>query len=130
MTKQAKTAKVSGSEQVYNPYNGCKPDIVKDLLMEQNIGATELRHNLTDVLQAVREQGAAYVIETFGRPQAVLIDLGTYRRFQGFQSERAAFFDWLDTTAERNAERNRSLSDEDVLAIIAQARDQVASAAG
>jgi len=36
--------------------------------------------------------------------------------------EREAFFEWLETTAARNAERNVGLSDEEVLAIIEQAR--------
>ena len=43
--------------------------------MAQRVGTTDLRQRLTDILQAVREQRAAYVVETFGRPQAVLINL-------------------------------------------------------
>lgn len=50
--------------------------------MEQRIGATDLRHRLTDVLQAVREQRETYVIETFGRPQAAIVNLDEYRLFQ------------------------------------------------
>ena len=44
--------------------------------------------------------------------------------------EREAFFEWLETTAARNAERNVGLSDEEVLAIIEQTREEVASAGG
>jgi PHD/YefM family antitoxin component YafN of YafNO toxin-antitoxin module len=97
--------------------------------MEERIGTTDLRQRLTDVLQNVREQGASYVIETFGRPQAILINEDEYRQYQRFRQEREAFFDWLEETAARNAERNVGLSDEDVLAIIEQAREDVASAA-
>ena len=97
--------------------------------MERKIGATDLRQRLTDVLQAVREQREAYVVETFGRPQAAIVNLDEYRQFQRFQQERAAFFEWLEGTAARNAERNVGLSDEEVLAIIEQARQEVASAA-
>ena len=97
--------------------------------MEQRVGTTDLRQRLTDILQAVREQRTAYVVETFGRPQAVLINLEEYERFQRFQREREAFFDWLEDTAARNAEQNAGLSDEQALAIIDQARDQVASPA-
>ncbi len=39
-----------------------------------------------------------------------------------------AFFEWLEATATRNAERNVGLTDEEVLAIIEQAREEVASA--
>ena len=98
--------------------------------MARSIGTTDLRQRLTDVLQMVREQRETYVIETFGRPQAAIVNLDEYRQFQRFRQEREAFFEWLETTAARNAERNVGLSDEEVLAIIEQAREEVASAAG
>ena len=96
--------------------------------MEKSIGATDLRQRLTDVLQAVREQRAAYVVETFGRPQAVIVNLDEYRQFQRFREEREAFFDWLEATAARNAERNVGLSDAEVLTIIERAREEAANA--
>jgi prevent-host-death family protein len=95
--------------------------------MERRIGTTDLRQQLTDVLARVREEGASYVVETFGRPQAILIDVDTYRQYQRFLDEREAFFDWLDETATRNAEQNTDLSDAEVLEIIASARDEVAA---
>ena len=98
--------------------------------MERSIGTTDLRQHLTDVLQVVRERRETYVIETFGRPQAAIVNLDEYRQFQHFRQERETFFEWLETTAARNAERNVGLSDEEVLAIIEQAREEVASAAG
>lgn len=97
--------------------------------MERSIGATSLRQWLTDILQAVREQGEIYIVETFGRPQAAIIGLDEYRQFQRFRQGREAFFEWLETTAARNAQRNVGLTDEEVLAIIEQAREEVASAA-
>jgi len=98
--------------------------------MERNIGATDLRQRLTDVLQAVREQRETYVVETFGRPQAAIINLDEYWQFQRFRRERETFFEWLQASAASNAERNVGLSDEKVLAIIEQARQDVASAGG
>ncbi|MFQ5342571.1 MAG: type II toxin-antitoxin system Phd/YefM family antitoxin [Anaerolineae bacterium] len=95
--------------------------------MERSIGATDLRQRLTDVLQAVREQRETYIIETFGRSQAAIINLDEYRQFQRFRQEREAFFDWLEAAAARNVEENATLSDEEVLAIIEQAREEVAS---
>ena len=90
--------------------------------MERTIGTTELRQRLTDVLQAVREEQATYIIATFDRSQAALVNLEEYRHFQRFKQEREAFFDWLDETASRNAEQNLHLGDDEVLAIIEQAR--------
>ena len=95
--------------------------------MERAIGATELRQRLTDVLQAVREEHATYVIATFDRSQAALVNLEEYRQFQQFKQEREAFFDWLDDVATRNAERNLDLDDDEVLAIIEQARAEAAA---
>ena len=98
--------------------------------MKKTIGATDLRQRLTDVLQAVRERRETYVVETFGRPQAAIINLDEYRQFQRFREEREAFFEWLEDTAARNAQRNVGLSDEEVLTLIERAREEVARAAG
>jgi prevent-host-death family protein len=95
--------------------------------LEQRIGATELRQRLTDVLQAVREEGATYIIVTFERSQAALVNLEAYRQFQQFKQEREAFFDWLDDTAARNAAQNLDLSDDEVLTIIEQARTEASA---
>lgn len=95
--------------------------------MERKIGATELRQRLTDVLQAVREEQATYVVATFDRSQAALINLEEYRQFQRFTEEREAFFDWLDDVAAQNAAQNVDLTQEEVLAIIEQARVEVAA---
>jgi prevent-host-death family protein len=97
--------------------------------MEQSIGTTDLRQRLTDILQEVRERREAYIVETFGRPQAAIISIDEYRQFQRFREEREAFFERLEASAARNAERNAGLSDAEVLAIIEQARQEVASGA-
>jgi hypothetical protein len=43
---------------------------------------------------------------------------------QAVGEEREAFFDWLDKTSSENATRNLGLSDDEVLAIIEQARSE------
>lgn len=65
----------------------------------------------------------------FGQSQAGIISLEDYRRFQRFEQERTAFFQWLEGTAARNAERNEDLTDKEVLAIIEEAKEEVARAA-
>jgi len=57
--------------------------------VERRIGTTDLRQRLTDVLEAVCEDRTAYVVETFGRPQAAIINLDDYEQFQRLQEERA-----------------------------------------
>lgn len=93
--------------------------------MEYQIGTTDLRQKLTDVLESVREQGATYVIETFGRPQAVIVSMEQYERIQQYEKRREDFFDWLDEAAKTNAEHNADLTEEEVLALIEQARTEV-----
>ena len=95
--------------------------------MERTIGATELRQRLTDVLQAVREEQATYIIATFDRSQAALVNLEEYRQFQQFRQEREAFFDWLEELASENAAQNLDLDDDEVLAIIELARTEAAA---
>jgi len=94
--------------------------------MESQIGATDLRHNLTDVLQSVREQQATYIVETFGRPQAALISMDEYRAFRHYQQEREALFRQLDEVASANAQFNATLSEADILGLIEQSRVEVA----
>lgn len=98
--------------------------------MERTIGATDLRQRLTDVLQAVRDEQVTYIVATFDRSQAALINMDDYRQFRAYQQERSAFFAWLDETAGRNATHNLELSTEEVLAIIEQARAEVNAQAG
>ena len=113
---------------VYNLYNDYKLcHLQEEIAVERTIGTTELRQRLTDVLQTVREQRDSYSIETFDRSQAALVNLEEYRQFQRFRREREGFFEWLEDTAARNAGQNRGLSDEEVLAIIAQAREEVST---
>jgi PHD/YefM family antitoxin component YafN of YafNO toxin-antitoxin module len=98
--------------------------------VERRIGATELRQRLTDVLQAVREEQATYVVATFDRSQAALVNLEEYRQFQQYKQEREAFFDWLEDTASQNAAQNLDLDDDEVLAIIEEARTEAAAELG
>ena len=98
--------------------------------MERRIGATALRQRLTDVLQAVREEQVTYVVATFDRSQAALVNLEEYRQFQQYKQEREAFFDWLEDTASQNAAQNLDLDDDEVLAIIEEARTEAAAELG
>ena len=60
---------------------------------ERQIGSTELRQRLTDVIQAVKEKKVAYVVETFGRPQVIIVDVDEYRRLQNRRPESGAIDD-------------------------------------
>lgn len=93
--------------------------------MEQVIGATELRQQLTDVLQAVREQRATYIVETFGRSQAAIVNLEDYRDFLSYRRDRGTDRDQPDQLAsEPGAGHRPELSEDEIMAIIEQARHE------
>ena len=92
---------------------------------ERQIGTTELRQRLTDVIQAVKEEKVAYVVETFGRPQVVIVGVAEYQRLQAHQARRQQFFDRLSAAAEENAQLNAGLTEDQLLAIIEDARAEV-----
>lgn len=94
--------------------------------MERQIGTTDLRQKLTDILEEIREKRATYVIETFGRPQAAIVNLAEYRRFQQYREQREAFFRWMEETAAANAPANQDMNEEELLALIDRAREEVA----
>jgi hypothetical protein len=48
-----------------------------------------------------------------------------YKRIQQYEKRREDFFDWLDEAARINAEHNADLTEEEVLALIEQARTEV-----
>jgi len=93
--------------------------------MEKQIGATYLRQKLTDVIQEIKEEKATYVVETFGRPQVAIVDLDQYQSFLRYQAERKEFFRELKAIAAENAERNADLTEQEVLALIDQARQEI-----
>lgn len=97
--------------------------------MEKSIGSTDLRQQLTDVLRRVQERRESYIIETFGRPQAAIVNLQEYEQFLQFRKDRDAFFEWLESTASRNADRNKSLTDQQVMNIIEHAREDASTGA-
>lgn len=92
---------------------------------ERQIGATELRQRLTDVIQTIKEEKVAYIVETFGRPQVAIVDVEEYERLQVFRARREEFFDRLAAASETNARLNAGLTDEQLLAIINEARNEV-----
>lgn len=92
---------------------------------ERQIGTTELRQRLTDVIQAVKEEKAVYIVETFGRPQVVIVDSNEYRSLRAYRAVRDSFFERLLATGEANARLNADLTEEQLLLMIDAARSEV-----
>ncbi len=66
--------------------------------MEKLVGAVEAWNDWNDMLQAVAGRGDRYVIELGGERVAAVVPLDLYERWK---QERAAFFDQLETMAQR-----------------------------
>lgn len=80
---------------------------------------------MTDVLQAVREQRATYIVETFGRSQAAIVNLEDYRDFQSYRRDRESGRDQPGQLGSGSgAVPKRELSEDEVMAIIEQARHE------
>ncbi len=56
----------------------------------KHISSTELRTYLRDVLEDVRYNGGIYVIETFGRPMAVLVGIDKAKELSLLSSQDKA----------------------------------------
>jgi hypothetical protein len=61
--------------------------------------------------------------------RSIQVPMEEFRQFRHYRREREQFFDWLDTAAVKSLEHNRQLGDDEVTAIIAEARRETASLA-
>jgi hypothetical protein len=95
--------------------------------MERRVGTTDLRRRLTDILLAVREQRATYIVETFDRSQAALISLEEYRLFQRYMRDRDAFHAWLEDSGAGGQPAGPEASDEDLLLHLERAIEGLAA---
>ena len=94
--------------------------------MERQIKVADLRQELTAVIQAVKEENVTFVVEVSGRPQVAIVDIDQYRLFQQYQERRRKeFFEELDRIATIDAAHNADLSEEEVLALIDEVRQEV-----
>jgi len=66
--------------------------------MEKMVGAFEARRQLGKILKEVSGKGDRYVVEYHGEPVAAVVPIELYEQWK---REREAFFDELQTIAER-----------------------------
>ncbi|MBC8448575.1 MAG: type II toxin-antitoxin system Phd/YefM family antitoxin [Chloroflexi bacterium] len=90
--------------------------------MTRTISATELRTKTREIRDWVRINGEPVIVEYFGRPELMIVDVqqaDTWERFQAEERERArrSLRQLLDDMAERNAD----VPLEEVEAIVAEA---------
>ena len=87
--------------------------------MEKTVSSTELQKHTRDIIDQTRIQGVSIVIETYGKPMAVLLPFDEYQQYLAFKakrSERAAGFAALHDLAAQ-APAAGTLSDEEADAL-------------
>ncbi len=90
--------------------------------MPKAVSATEAKNRLGSLLAYVAEQGDDVVVESQGKPKAVLISFAAYRQVQALreQKRRAEALERLRRLQERVSSRNQDLSEEEALALAEQ----------
>jgi prevent-host-death family protein len=87
--------------------------------MSRTITAPELKRNLDDVLRAIREEREPYVIETEGKPTAVLLSAEEYDELRR---------DWawgvIDQLGKLNSDRDPDDIYEEVTKVVKEVRQE------
>lgn len=98
--------------------------------MTTTVQSTDLRRRVREVLDRVRKQGEAVIVQTYDTPQAVLIpyeDFEAYQAWRDSRRQRNAWLDELQAIAEQvSAQAN--LSDEQAQALILEANRETREA--
>ena len=96
--------------------------------MEKIISSTELQKHTRDLIDLARTQNAVIVIETYGKPMAVMLSYNEYQEYlvykQNQQHERRERFAQLRLLAEQNANSNE-MTDQQAAALIEEVRSEV-----
>jgi prevent-host-death family protein len=85
--------------------------------MAKVVSANEAKQRWGAMLGFVSEQGDEVIVESHGKPKAVLISFAAYQEVQTLreQKRRADILDRLRTLARRLGERNPDLTDDEAM---------------
>jgi prevent-host-death family protein len=81
----------------------------------RKVTATELQRNAREVIDQVRVQHEAVVVENRGKPMAVLVPHDEYAGYLRYQKQREADFDRFIAAAEANAALNGYPTEEEAM---------------
>ena len=80
--------------------------------MEKELGITEAREKLSELVEQVQYQGEAYIINRHGKPAAAVVPIEVY---ETWKRQRKAFFDAIRQLQEASKEVDPEQVWEDVL---------------
>lgn len=92
--------------------------------MPKTISSTELQKQTRDTIDYVRVEHDAVIVETYGRPMAIILPFDEYEEYLSYkqsQAVRAVKFRLLRETADANAAYS-GLSEEEALQLIEDER--------
>mgnify|MGYP003602529171 CR=1 FL=1 len=96
--------------------------------MPKVITSTELQKQTREAIDYARMERDAVIVETYGRPMAVLIAYDEYQAYMSYkagQEQRATRFALLREAAASNAAYNE-LSEEKAVQLVEEARPEIA----
>ena len=87
--------------------------------MPKVVSSNEAKQRWGAILGYVSEKGDEVIVESHGKPKAVVLSIAAYEEVQALreQKRRAEALDRLRALQERQAERNTDLSEEDAMAL-------------
>ncbi len=88
--------------------------------MERELGITEAREKLSEMVEQVQYQGETYIISRHGKPAVALVSIEVYENWKG---QRKAFFDAIRTIQEAN----KNVDPEQVLEDVIQTQQDIRS---
>ncbi|MEZ4517457.1 MAG: type II toxin-antitoxin system Phd/YefM family antitoxin [Chloroflexota bacterium] len=94
--------------------------------MPKTISSTELQKQTRDAIDYARVERDAVIVETYGRPMAVLLSFDEYQAYVAYKQsleQRRERFSQLRETAETNAAYN-ALSEEEALRLVEELREE------
>lgn len=96
--------------------------------MPKVITSTELQKQTREAIDYARVERDAVIVETYGRPMAVILSYDEYQAFMAYkegQAQRAAQFAALREEAAENAEYTE-LTEEEGIALVEEIREEIA----
>lgn len=90
--------------------------------MTMTVGVKEASEQFADLLGSVQQGNEAIVVETNGKPVAVVISPDLYERYR--EAARERFFQTVEQIRADNAEEDQAQIDEDITAIVEHVRQE------
>lgn len=87
----------------------------------KTVTSTELQKNTREVIDWARIRGEPVLIETYGKPMAVVLSYDEFIAYLQYRQARTARFERLRTAKAANAATNE-LSEDEALALVAAER--------